>query len=89
MEIYAIKGHLVKVTEETKNYGHSSDVELIKEKIQIGKTYTVDHTNVFGFRTEVFLEEIPGVAFNSVNFVDVTSQPVELSKKHKDYSKYH
>jgi hypothetical protein len=32
--------------------------------------YTVERTEVGGYRTEVFLQEVPYVSFNSVHFKD-------------------
>lgn len=39
-----------------------------KKHLKAGATYTVDHTDVDSFYTDVYLEEVPGVAFNSVFF---------------------
>lgn len=37
----------------------------------LNNIYTVDHTEVFSWNTEVYLEEFPGEAFNSVWFNEV------------------
>ena len=44
--------------------------------LEIGKRYTVDHTEVNSFYTDVYLKEFPGVAFNSVQFESVQFGPV-------------
>jgi len=48
----------------------------------IGKIFTIDYTNVHGWSTSVYLEEIPNISFNSVNFVDVILQSKEDDNKH-------
>jgi hypothetical protein len=86
MNIYALKGHKVKVTEDTKNNGHDHDKEKVRKYLKLNKEYTVKITNVGGWKTFVYLEEIGDVAcFNSVNFVDCIEQDSEKDKKHKDY----
>lgn len=88
MEIYALKGYKVKVTEDTKNNGNSWDKEKIKEYLTLEKTYTVKYTHVHSYSTDVYLQEIPEVKFNSVNFVGITKQPKELNAQHEDYHIY-
>lgn len=70
MNIHAKKGSKVVVTEKTKNSGYSIDAERVAKHLEVGKPYTVDRTDVSGWRTDVYLEEVPGVSFNSVNFED-------------------
>jgi hypothetical protein len=88
MEIYAIKGHQVKVTSKTANSGYPSDSDKVKKYLEIEKIYTVNYTDVHSSSTSVYLQEIPNIAFNSVNFESVTEQPEELNQAHKDYIKY-
>ena len=90
MNIYALPGHKVKVTERTKNNGYSG----YDTRLELEKEYTVDHTVVHRSSTDVFLVEFPADAkrpmgFNSVNFEDVVPQSDEDSKKHPDWIKYH
>lgn len=67
-DIYAKKGTLVMVTEKSARNGYDSDKRNVQEHIHVGKIYTVDHTLVSGWSTDVFLVEIPNKPFNSVSF---------------------
>lgn len=69
MNIYATKGHKVKVTEETAKNGYPADAEKVKDLI--GRTLTVDNTDVGSSHTYVSFLELPGQRFNSVNFEDL------------------
>lgn len=71
MDIYAKKGHKVKVTKETANNGLKSCKEMVADYLTIGKIYTVEQTIVHSSSTDVELVEIPDIYFNSVCFVDV------------------
>ena len=88
MEIFALKGYKVRVTEKSKRNGNDYDIEKVKEHLTVGETYTVDYTNVHSSSTDVYLEEVPDVRFNSVNFEGVVFQPDELTKQHPDYKRY-
>lgn len=63
------KGSRVKVTTESLKNGYESDQEKVKKYLEIGKEYTVSKVNEMSWTTDVYLEEVPGVRFNSVNFV--------------------
>ncbi len=84
MNIFALKGYRVKVTEKTANNGTSSDKEKVKELLEVDKVYTVDHTDVHASNTNVYLIEFPDVVFNSSSFEGITIQPRELTMYHKD-----
>lgn len=71
MNIFAEKGTKVKVTEKTKCNGYNIDKDNIKDYLTIEKEYTVEKTIVDDFSSEVLLEEVPNVYFNTVNFVEV------------------
>lgn len=86
MEIYALRGHKVKCVTLTAGYKH--DQEIAKRNLLLNEIYTVDHTDVHNYSTDVYLEEIPGVAFNSVFFDDVNPQSLKDSKDHPDYKRY-
>lgn len=88
MEIFALEGHKVVVTEETKNNGHYHDSDQVKEHLELGKEYTVDRTDVGGSHTDVYLKEVPNVRFNSVNFEDVVEMPPELRELHPQWKMY-
>lgn len=72
MDIYAPKGTRVlftgQVSECQLRYGcHDNPYGIL----HTGETYTIDHTEVHGWRTKVFLKEHPGKSFNSVWFVEI------------------
>lgn len=87
MNIYALKGH--RVILKTINAGSDNEKETVKQHLLLNETYTVDHTIVFGWRTDVYLQEIPGVAFNSVFFIDLVAQSQANNEKHPNYRRYH
>jgi hypothetical protein len=88
MNIWAISGHKVKVTEETIQNGRSYDQENIIKYLEPYKEYEVDFTDVHGSSTDVYLKGFPDIYFNSVNFIDVNIQPEESNKEHKDWKRY-
>lgn len=68
MNIYAARGDKVSFAHPKNGYGHDQDKaarHLVK-----GQTYTIDHTEVHSWHTDVFLQEFPNVSFNSVLFED-------------------
>jgi len=71
MDIYAKEGHRITVTDETINYGYNHHKETANKYLKAGNIYTVDHTDVDGWHTDVYIKEVPGVAFNSIHFEDV------------------
>jgi hypothetical protein len=66
MNIYALKGHKVRCKNLTG--GYDSEKDLAKKHLEIGKEYTIEKTIVDNWSTDVWLEEIPDVRFNSVFF---------------------
>ena len=70
MNIYAKEGHKITVTEETINYGYNHHKEMANKHLKVGEVYTVDHTEVGGWHTDVYIKEVPNIAFNSVHFED-------------------
>lgn len=68
MDIYSEKGTKViymGCSDEQVRWGHGDDPRGI---LIPGAVYTVDHTDVHGWHTDVYLEEYPGKKFNSVVF---------------------
>ena len=88
MNIYALEGHKVKVTEDTMNNGNNCDKNKIKKLCELNKEYTINFTNVGSWSTAVYLKEFPGESFNSVNFEDVIEQSEEDDKLHDDWNYY-
>lgn len=70
MNIYAKQGHKVIVTEHTIDNGNEIDMQLAKKHLKVGGKYTVASTQVHRWRTLVYIQEIPNIGFNSVNFID-------------------
>lgn len=86
MNIYALKGH--KVTCLSLESPYEYQTARAKKHLEIGKIYTVERTDVHSSSTEVYLQEIPEIAFNSTLFQDVEKQSEEDDQKHPDYWKY-
>ena len=87
MNIYALNGH--KVICGTLNGGYSQDKEKAEKYLEIGKEYIIEKTHVSNWYTEVWLQEFPGVRFNSVFFEDSVEQGEEMDSEHPDYGRYH
>jgi hypothetical protein len=87
MNIYALKGHKVKCVSLESAYEYQT--ERAKKYLEVGKIYTVEATEVHSSSTEVYLQEIPEIAFNSTLFCDVEKQSKEDDQKHPDYWDYH
>ena len=69
MNIFAKKG--AKVICSTLDAGYDYHKEIASKYLVIGKEYTVEYTDVDSWHTDVYLQEFPGVKFNSVFFEDV------------------
>ncbi|MFC0278125.1 hypothetical protein ACFFH2_15735 [Enterococcus devriesei] len=69
MNIFAPPGSKVVFAHPT--FGDDYDIKKAREFLCEGTTYTVSRTEIFSSFTEVFLQEFPGVPFNSVQFEDV------------------
>ncbi len=74
MNIYAKPGSQVKVTGDSFNNGLTENRVDIAKHLKLGKIYTVLKTKVHNFSSEVYLQEVPGVSFNTVNFEDVKDE---------------
>ena len=48
--------------------GYPLDQQTADKHLVVGQTYTVDSVEVGNWHTDVWLREVPGVAFNSVMF---------------------
>lgn len=70
MNIYAKYGDKVIVTDESIKNGYDCVEEHARKLLEIGKTYTINYTEVDGWTTAVFLVEFPNEEFNSVTFED-------------------
>ncbi len=60
-----------KVIFRRANAGYPKDQETAEKHLRLGAVYTVGRTKPGKFHTDVYLEEVPGVAFNSVHFENV------------------
>lgn len=69
MDIYARRG--TKIVFNNPNAGYPYDQETARKYLKVGSKYTVEWKRVGCFHTDVFLQEVPGVPFNSVLFDEV------------------
>ena len=61
-------GTKVRVTEWSARQGHDYQKEDVSRNLTLETPYTIAILHVGSWSTEVFLEELPGIAFNSVHF---------------------
>lgn len=73
MNIRAPKGTPVIVLHENGEVqnGMDFDKDKIYAHLNLNALYHVDRTEVGDWTTKIYLEEVPDVAFNSVNFKEV------------------
>lgn len=88
MNIFALSGHKVTCTAERIGWGLEGDKKQAEHYLKAGNIYTVSHTKVSSSSTTVYLDEIEGVGFNSVHFVDVNEQPQSDDAKHEAYRQW-
>jgi hypothetical protein len=69
MSIRAPRGTKVKLVHP--NAGYDPDVARAKKHLTVGKVYTVNYAITYSWNTDVYLVEIPNVAFNSSMFEEV------------------
>lgn len=67
IDIYAPEGTKVKYTGRG---GYDHHKEHANKHLKVDEIYTIDHTDVGGWHTDVYLKEVPNEAFNSVHFVN-------------------
>ena len=60
--------HGTKVRWKYPQNGHEADRIIGAKYLKFNELYTVDYTIVYDTSTDVYLVEVPGVAFNSVQF---------------------
>lgn len=70
MNIWSKKGHKIKVTKLSINNGYTHDSQKAKKYLTVGRIYTVENIDVYDFHSSVEIRELPGIWFNSVNFID-------------------
>jgi hypothetical protein len=85
MNIYALKGYRVSVSDESIESGSESDSKLAKLHLKSGSIYRVEKTSVYNSYTSVSLQEIDNVLFSSESFIDIDSQTEKTDKKHPDW----
>lgn len=66
IDIYSKEGTKVKYTGKG---GYDHHKEHANKHLKIGDIYTIDHTDVHAWNTNVYLKEIPNEGFNSVHFI--------------------
>lgn len=67
IDIYSPEGTKVKYTGRG---GHEHHKKHANKYLKIDGIYTIDHTNVSNWYTDVYLKEVPNEAFNSVHFIN-------------------
>jgi len=82
MNIYAIKGHKVKLNPNSYKID-----EVIEYGLELDKIYTIEHTDVHSSSTSVYILGHKR-SFNSVNFIDVEKQTLIGDVQHRDYFRY-
>lgn len=85
MNIYALSGHKVKVTEWSYFNGGPN---AFRDGLSIGKEYTVAETIVGQSSTRVVLQEIENRNYNSVLFEDVEPQDLSNDIRHPHFELY-
>lgn len=78
MNIYAKKGDKVVFTHP--NAGNEHHQQLASKYLKLNETYTIDHTDVGGWHTSVYIQEVPDVRFNSVLFEDAPNSQKSLTE---------
>ena len=68
MNIHAKKGD--KVIYKHPNSGYKHHQETARKHLVLNQVYTVERTEVGDWHTDVYLQEVPGIAFNSAHFED-------------------
>lgn len=86
MNIYALNGHKVRLIHTDMGYEYQK--ERAEKYLKLGEVYTVDYTEVHSESTEVYLKEVPDIAFNSTCFEDVKPQSEAADKRHEDYARW-
>jgi len=81
MNIFAIKGHKVKVRE------NSYCIKDVLKILELDKIYLIDHTEVLSSSTYVYLQGF-NQSFNSVNFKEIEPQSLVDDVKHPSYFYY-
>jgi hypothetical protein len=70
MDIYAKRGHQVRfigASDDQVKYRGNDDPRTV---LKVGDIYTIHHTSVGDWHTDVYLVGFPGKRFNSVHFKD-------------------
>ena len=80
MNIYAKNGDKVRFLNRN---GHDWQLKEAAEIMNEGQIYTVDHTDVHGWSTDLYLQEFPGRNFNSVMFEDADKPGSEMEERKK------
>lgn len=69
MDINVPKGTKVKFRKHDDVMRKWGSNDETRGTLKVGRTYTVDHTEVHSWHTKVYLQEFPTKKFNSAHFV--------------------
>lgn len=59
-----------KITFAHPEKGSTYEREKTAKHLKVGETYTINKIYIGGFNTDIYLDEVPDVKFNSVMFDD-------------------
>lgn len=62
-------GRKVTVTDQSIDFGY--DNEIARKHLKVGDIYTIEGMDVQAWSSTLWVREIPGIEFNTVNFVDI------------------
>jgi hypothetical protein len=87
MNIWANENDLV--TFANPHFGTEYDEAFCAKTLNLGWSYRVEDTRVYGSYTDVHLKEFPGKCFNSVNFIDFLVDEEKAQERENNYMKQH
>lgn len=59
-------------------HGYDFDQKRAMEYLKPNVVYTIDHTVIYDWRTNVYLEQFPNIPFNSVHFAYAESNSIRF-----------
>ena len=87
MNIFALPGFQVKITEDSINNGKDADKRDVTTYLKLGEVYTVKQVHTYSRNwTVVMLNELPCLIFNADCLVDVEEQSKEDNRKHPQWA---
>ena len=69
MDINSPKG--TKVIYAFPDAGYEYQIKIAQKHLILNNVYTVEYTHIYSWRTDVYLKEVPNIAFNSCLFKEI------------------